>query len=88
MLFTPRDRQRSPTTGEVVGLRGTGSDTYTVSDLFVPSDFSVCRDTDAERREPGTLYQFSTTNMYASGFAGVALGIARSALLDDFAWRS
>ena len=68
---------------QVVGLRGTGSDTYTVSDLFVPDDFSVCRDTDAERRERGTLYQFSTTNMYASGFAGVALGIARSAL-DEF----
>jgi alkylation response protein AidB-like acyl-CoA dehydrogenase len=65
---------------QVVGLRGTGSDSYAVSDLYVPDDYTVCRDTDAERRERGTLYQFSTTNMYASGFAGVALGIARSAL--------
>jgi len=65
---------------QVVGLRGTGSDTYAVADLFVPDDYSTCRDTDAERRERGTLYQFSTTNMYASGFAGVALGIARAAL--------
>ncbi len=65
---------------QVVGLRGTGSDSYAVTDLFVPDDYTVCRDTDAERRERGTLYQFSTTNMYASGFAGVALGIARGAL--------
>jgi len=65
---------------QVVGLRGTGSDSYAVTDLFVPDDFTTCRDTDAERREHGTLYQFSTTNMYASGFAGVALGIARAAL--------
>jgi alkylation response protein AidB-like acyl-CoA dehydrogenase len=66
----------------VVGLRGTGSDSYSVKDLFVPDDYTVCRDTDAERREFGPLYRFTTTNLYASGFAGVALGIAR-AMLDS-----
>ena len=64
----------------VMGLRGTGSDTYTVKDLFVPERYSVCRDTDAERRQPGPLYQFTTTHLYAAGFAGVALGIARGTL--------
>jgi alkylation response protein AidB-like acyl-CoA dehydrogenase len=62
----------------VVGLRGTGSDTYSCTDLFVPDDYSVCRDDDAERREPGTLYRFSTMTLYASGFAAVALGVARA----------
>jgi alkylation response protein AidB-like acyl-CoA dehydrogenase len=68
---------------DVMGLRGTGSDTYTVADLFVPEDHSAARDEAAERRERGPLYCFSSGTLYASGFACVSLGIAR-ALLDDF----
>ena len=67
----------------MVGLRGTGSDTYSVTALFVPDEYTLCRDTAEERRLPGTLYQFSTTHMYASGFAGVSMGIARG-MLDEF----
>lgn len=67
----------------VVGLRGTGSDTYAVRDAFVPDARSVTRDTDAERRCAGTLYRFSTTHLYSTGFAGVAMGIARG-MLEDF----
>jgi alkylation response protein AidB-like acyl-CoA dehydrogenase len=51
-----------------------------VRDLFVPADHALARDTDAERRESGTLYRFTTTHIYASGFAAVAMGIARAAL--------
>jgi alkylation response protein AidB-like acyl-CoA dehydrogenase len=65
---------------DVIGLRGTGSDTYRVQDLFVPSDHTVRRDVDAERVHPGQLYQFSTTNLYAACFAGVMMGIARRQL--------
>jgi len=64
----------------VIGLRGTGSDSYTVTDLFVPEKYTVSRETAAKPRQPGLLYAFSSSNIYASGFAGVALGIARSAL--------
>lgn len=64
----------------VVGLRGTGSDSYAVTDLYVPDDYTLGRDTIEDRRERGPLYQFTSTNMYASGFASVALGIARGAL--------
>jgi len=64
----------------VIGLRGTGSDSYTVTDLFVPEKYTVSRDTAAKPCQPGQLYAFSSSNIYASGFAGVALGIARSAL--------
>ena len=67
----------------VIGLKGTGSDTYRVKDLFVPADFTVRRDLDEERIFHAPLYQFSTTNMYASCFAGVMLGIARR-MLDEF----
>jgi indole-3-acetate monooxygenase len=65
---------------KVMGLRGTGSDSYTVDDLFVPESFTFCRDSANERRQCGTLYRFSTTNLYASGFAAVALGVARGTL--------
>ncbi len=68
---------------QVFGLRGTGSNTFFANDVFVPDDHSLRRDTDTERRQSGTLYRFSTNNMYAAGFSAVALGIAR-AMLDDF----
>lgn len=64
----------------VSGLRGTGSDAFTVADLLVPHEYSISRDDPAERRQPGPLYCFPTGSLYASGFAGVALGIARRML--------
>lgn len=82
-MMIRKDRVEFQDAWNVVGLRGTGSDTYSVSGMFVPDEYTVCRDTDAERRLPGALYQFSTTHMYASGFAGVSMGIARG-MLDDF----
>ena len=64
----------------VMGLRGTGSDTYAVEDLFVPDEYVVTRDRDEERRADGLLYRFSTSNIYAAGFGAVGLGIARATL--------
>lgn len=65
---------------QVVGLRGTASDTYAVTDLFVPEAFTMIRDDPTGRRETGPLYCMTTTMLFASGFAGVALGLARSLL--------
>ena len=62
----------------VMGLRGTGSDTYSVKDLFVPRPYTTARDEASERREVGPLYCFPSGSLYASGFAFVSLGIARS----------
>jgi alkylation response protein AidB-like acyl-CoA dehydrogenase len=67
----------------VSGLRGTGSDAFTVTDLYVPHAYSVSRGDPAERRQPGPLYCFPAGSLYASGFAGVAMGLAR-AMLDAF----
>lgn len=84
MLF-PREAITMSPSWEVMGLRGTGSDTYSVKDLFVPEAYTVRRDREEERQALGhaTLYKFTTTHMYASGFAAVALGIARG-MLDSF----
>ena len=79
MLF-PAASARIEDVWHVSGLKGTGSDAFTVADLFVPHDYSISRDDPAERRQPGPLYCFPTGSLYASGFAGVALGIARRML--------
>jgi indole-3-acetate monooxygenase len=70
-------------TWNVVGLRGTGSFAYSVKEVMVPEEHSVRRDVAEEQRIHGPLYTFTTTNAYASGFAGVALGLARG-MLDAF----
>ncbi|HEY4042030.1 MAG TPA: acyl-CoA dehydrogenase family protein [Rhodopila sp.] len=67
---------------DVVGLSGTGSDSYTLNDVFVPEAYTVRRDIDAERRVDDPFFRFTTTNAYACGFAGVSLGIARG-MLDE-----
>jgi len=47
--------------------------------LFVPQRHTATRDDDT-RREEGLLYRFSSLQLYAAGFAGVAMGIAHSTL--------
>ncbi len=79
-LLFPKASAQFADIWHVIGLRGTGSDSYTVTDLFVPEAYTVLREAAARPRQPGLLYAFSSSNIYASGFAGVALGIARSAL--------
>ena len=66
----------------VMGLRGTRSEGYTVDDLFVEPRFTLDRETLEECKLDSTLYKFPTTNVYASVFSSVALGIAR-AMLDS-----
>jgi indole-3-acetate monooxygenase len=79
-LLFPKASARFTDIWHVIGLRGTGSDQYTVSDLFVPENYTVLREAEPKPRQPGLLYAFSSSNIYSSGFAGVALGIARGAL--------
>src|ERR1700752_4011408 len=66
-LLFPKSAARMTDIWQVVGLRGTGSDQYSVQDLFVPDDFCVARDDLGARREQGLLYRFSSLQLYASG---------------------
>jgi alkylation response protein AidB-like acyl-CoA dehydrogenase len=82
-LFFPKSSTKFTDIWHTIGLRGTGSDQYSVTDLFVPEAYSlpsIARNTPEKRREPGLLYSFSSLSMYAAGFAGVAMGCARSTL--------
>jgi alkylation response protein AidB-like acyl-CoA dehydrogenase len=78
----PREQADIADDWYVMGLRGTRSEGYAVSDLFVPDALTLDRESPHECRHSAPIYRFSTTMVYASCFSGVALGIAR-AMLDD-----
>ncbi|OYY42325.1 MAG: hypothetical protein B7Y08_14640 [Rhodospirillales bacterium 24-66-33] len=63
-----------------VGLRGTASDQFALTDFFVRADHSITRDFERECREQGPLYRMGAGTCYQMGFAAVACGIARGAL--------
>lgn len=88
MLF-PTAQVRWEDIWHVMGLRGTGSDRYSVADLFVADrhsfapDYTLVTDDDSARHEKAQLYRFPSVSLYATAFGSVALGIARAAL-DNF----
>ncbi|MFB9262767.1 acyl-CoA dehydrogenase family protein [Bradyrhizobium erythrophlei] len=65
---------------DVIGLKGTGTDSYSVEDLFIPETFAALRDDPAACREPGPLYKLSTNMVFSMGFAATSLGVARATL--------
>lgn len=81
-MLIPRAQAEVDDNWNVIGLKGTRTDGYAVTDLFVPDRFSFGRDEAPDRREDGLLFKFSTSNVYSVGFAALALGIARR-MLDD-----
>lgn len=65
---------------EAIGLAGTGTDSYEVSDLFIPERFTAFRDVPSTLREKGPLYRIGTGSTFSLGFAAVSLGVARATL--------
>lgn len=82
-FFLPKAQATMKDVWQVVGLCGTGSDSYTIEDVFVAGDYSMDRRNTAERRETGPLYCFTSVSLHGVAFAAVALGIARG-MLDAF----
>src|SRR5579872_4892022 len=79
MLF-PKSEARIIDNWQVLGLRGTGSDSYALDDHFVPQRYTAGRDNEAELRETGPLYKITSGMIYAMSFSHVSMGIARGAL--------
>jgi alkylation response protein AidB-like acyl-CoA dehydrogenase len=65
---------------DVIGLKGTGTDSYSVDNLFIPEKFSALRDDLAAVREKGPLYKLTTNMVFSMGFAATSLGVARATL--------
>jgi alkylation response protein AidB-like acyl-CoA dehydrogenase len=82
VLF-PVDKAQRHGEWSPLGLRGTASETYTVTDVFVPEAMSGTREQPELRRDRGPLYAFTMHGLYAVGVAGVALGLA-GAMLAEF----
>jgi alkylation response protein AidB-like acyl-CoA dehydrogenase len=82
MLF-PKEHSQPIHDWDTIGMRGTASEGYRVTDLFVAEAFSGTREDPSLRRDSGPLYAFTMPGLYAVGVAAVAFGIAR-AMLDEF----
>jgi len=82
-LLFPRAEAQVRDNWRVLGLRGTGSDSYSVAGVRVPESRTLVRDSSARLRQKGPLYVFAQSHLYASGFASIALGIGQ-ACLDAF----
>src|SRR4030081_13217 len=65
---------------DVIGLNGTGTDSYSVDNLFIPEEFAALRDDFTALREKGPLYGITTYTMFGLGFAAISLGVARATL--------
>ena len=63
---------------DVIGLKGTGTDSYSVDNLFVPEKFAALRDDPSALREKGPIYKIPTNTVYSMGFAATSLGVARA----------
>ncbi len=79
-LLMPVERATLLDTWHTIGMRGTGSDSYSIGDVFVPEAFSGTREDPALRRETGPLYAFTMQGLYAVGVSAVAIGIAQAML--------
>src|SRR3954447_2872382 len=65
---------------DVIGLRGTGTDSYSVDNLFIPDKFAALRDDPTALHEKGPLYKMSTNMVFSMGFAATSIGVARATL--------
>jgi alkylation response protein AidB-like acyl-CoA dehydrogenase len=65
---------------DVIGLKGTGTDSYSVENLLVPERFAALRDDPSALREKGPLYKLTTNMVFSMGFAATSLGVARATL--------
>jgi alkylation response protein AidB-like acyl-CoA dehydrogenase len=65
---------------DVIGLKGTGTDAYSVENLFIPEKFAALRDDPNAVRESGPLYKLTTNAVFSMGFAATSLGVARATL--------
>jgi alkylation response protein AidB-like acyl-CoA dehydrogenase len=86
LMLLPKSNAELRDVWHVSGLRGTGSQGFSVSALFVPRAYTVHQAPES-RHEAGPLYRFSNNGIFGPTFGSVALGLAQRSLTDivDFA---
>ena len=78
IMLIPKEEVNFLDFWQVNGLRGTGSFSFEVNDLFVPSVRTYSQSDSI--REDGPLYVLPRTLLFGSGFATVAIGVARASM--------
>jgi indole-3-acetate monooxygenase len=79
-ILFPASSARMYDVWDVIGLKGTGTDAYSVENLFIPEKFAALRDDPAAVREKGPLYKLTTNMAFSMGFAATSIGVARAML--------
>ncbi|WP_028933492.1 acyl-CoA dehydrogenase family protein [Pseudonocardia spinosispora] len=82
-VLYPKSQAEMKDVWHVMGLRGTGSDSFVLRDLFVPAAYTCLRDVESEQLDSSPIYRLPGGMVFSSGFACVALGIART-VVDSF----
>jgi indole-3-acetate monooxygenase len=82
MVYFPRASCQVIDTWNVLGMRGTGSNDISVSDVFVPTTrtFPFVPEFDPGSHYQGPLYRFPLMGVAASGIPPVMLAVARRAI--------
>src|SRR5215510_8868183 len=80
IFFVPADAVEWIDNWDVIGLNATCSGGYRLSGRFVPTGYSFSREHLPDVQLPGALFKFPLNSLFATGFSGVSLGIARSML--------
>ena len=79
VVFVPRDRVELRDNWDVLGLSGTGSFDYELSEQFVDAAFTFPL-TAEETQRGGPVYRLGVLTLTSIGHCGFALGVARRAL--------
>src|SRR3954454_14725034 len=80
MFVVPRTAVTLTGDWNVIGLRATNSAGFTASNLFVPDGYAMLHHHDLGAVIASPIYRFPLMSLFAIGFSGVALGIARAML--------
>ena len=81
--FVPVAQAEIIDTWHTRGMRGTGTHTFVVNDVFVPAQRTVFS-ANPPALDEGPLYKIPRTMAFACGDAAVALGVARSCINEFF----
>ena len=77
-FLVPADAVTWVDSWDVIGLNATNSGGFKIEDRFVPKGYSAYRERVLDSRIDSPLYKFPLNSFFATGFSGVALGIART----------
>jgi indole-3-acetate monooxygenase len=80
IFFVPASAVEWIDNWDVIGLNATCSGGYRLEGRFVPAGYSFSREHLPDVRLPGALFKFPLNSLFATGFSGVSLGIARAML--------